>query len=872
MRALRHLAAAAALSGLGVAGVTAQTDPAPLAVCDDRLRVQPQAETAARCFLEAAHAGDSRQEAARRLAMSVERHPDLPWPRYYLGRLSIGEPAVDNLKRARDLFTAQGDGAAAFAAQLHLVRKLDFSGWLEEAAAELATAWAMRPANDELADAQIRLVEAALATSRGDLDEAYATLTDVKGHLIPGGPDEFREELFYRLGFVLYELGQIREAAESLERAADINRARGNRYREAADLYMSATWTAAESGADDRERVVEQYRKALAAAQTVGRTSVVAKSHLQLAKLAATSDDARRHLDACLEVADETEALTQALCLGARAYERRADDPAAARQDLERAFEIARAAEDPWPSIYLWSERLPVSWATRERPLAIAESLAALEEIEKLRDAWLDDSASAQYFSVWAPAYGWLAGQLLASSGPPHERQELEQAFATIERYRARVLIERLQEIGAWTELPESRQDDVRSPPAPLAEVEEALRRNEALLVFQLGDWRDIYGRFGGGSWLLAVTASGTRVYRLGGRRELERRVEELIDPEKDRDAAVADEVYRGLVAPALDELPSDVDRLFIVPDGRLHRLPFGTLGPAGEAPLALGYQISLLPSADFWLRWRRAAAGAEGPVLVLADPARPAPAAGEDPREGRRDGLGAGARWCRRLPYAREEGRAIVREAGGASVLRLGEQASEQFVKHADLRPFGVIHIASHTHVDERRSERSLVCLAAGGPGEDGDLKAHEIVQLRLEGQLVVLASCAGARGPALSGEGVMSLARAFFLAGARTVVASLQRIDDAEARDLFVRFHRHLVAGRSVAAALQAAQREIYEEQGASAAFTNTAWANMVVLGDGSWTPLVPRSRLSWPVWTGTVIMLYLLSIGIRVWRLHC
>ena len=109
------------------------------------------------------------------------------------------------------------------------------------------------------------------------------------------------------------------------------------------------------------------------------------------------------------------------------------------------------------------------------------------------------------------------------------------------------------------------------------------------------------------------------------------------------------------------------------------------------------------------------------------------------------------------------------------------------------------------------------------------------------------MLSACSSNTGAMLRGEGVMSLARAFFQAGAHTVVASLWRLRDDEAADLFDRFYRHLGRGRSVAAALQAAQRDMIRD-GAPAA----AWAGLVVLGDGDLVPL-PGGRKGWdvPVW---------------------
>jgi hypothetical protein len=109
------------------------------------------------------------------------------------------------------------------------------------------------------------------------------------------------------------------------------------------------------------------------------------------------------------------------------------------------------------------------------------------------------------------------------------------------------------------------------------------------------------------------------------------------------------------------------------------------------------------------------------------------------------------------------------------------------------------------------------------------------------------------------------MSLARAFFQAGAHTVVASLWRLRDDEAADFFDRFYRQLGRGRSVAAALQGSQRELITE-GAPAA----AWAGIVVLGDGELVPL-PGGRKGWtlPVWGWLLAGLLALLAGGLWWR---
>jgi CHAT domain-containing protein len=125
-------------------------------------------------------------------------------------------------------------------------------------------------------------------------------------------------------------------------------------------------------------------------------------------------------------------------------------------------------------------------------------------------------------------------------------------------------------------------------------------------------------------------------------------------------------------------------------------------------------------------------------------------------------------------------------------------------------------------------------VLLAPGAEREDGLLQMREIVELDLRDKIVVLSACRGASGEILRGEGVLGLARAFLLGGARSVVASLWPLRDDEAELLFDEFSYQIAAGKSLAAALSAA-RVAQIEAGAPTA----AWAGLVVIGDGDVVP---------------------------------
>jgi len=80
----------------------------------------------------------------------------------------------------------------------------------------------------------------------------------------------------------------------------------------------------------------------------------------------------------------------------------------------------------------------------------------------------------------------------------------------------------------------------------------------------------------------------------------------------------------------------------------------------------------------------------------------------------------------------------------------------------------------------DTHFPDRAALVLGSSSSGEDGLLQVREIRDLELRADLVTLSACDTGNGKLLGQEGIASLERAFLLAGAKAVIASLWTADD--------------------------------------------------------------------------------------------
>jgi CHAT domain-containing protein len=127
--------------------------------------------------------------------------------------------------------------------------------------------------------------------------------------------------------------------------------------------------------------------------------------------------------------------------------------------------------------------------------------------------------------------------------------------------------------------------------------------------------------------------------------------------------------------------------------------------------------------------------------------------------------------------------------------------------------------------------------------PNDDGYLTAAEAVTLNLKGtELVVLSACSTGQGEVRTGEGVYGLQRSLTVAGARSTLLSLWKVDDAATAEFMGRYYQRLKSGEGRSDALAAVQAEFRsgKVQSPSGASWKEPyyWAAWQLVGD--WRPI--------------------------------
>ncbi len=373
-----------------------------------------------------------------------------------------------------------------------------------------------------------------------------------------------------------------------------------------------------------------------------------------------------------------------------------------------------------------------------------------------------------------------------------------------------------------------------------------------------------------------------TKVFQLGKSKDIEAMISasiQSIEEQHSDSESLLNKAIDKVLSPLLPELDG-VRVLYVSPDGEVNRLPFASakVGAGGDY-LTDQMNVRVLTTGRELLQLQESAPQAVSAPVVIADPSfdraavaaksssskRTADTRNTDPisNQNSQRALGLDQIWTR-LKSTEEEGKATSKLIGGT--LWVGNQASAKNVK--TLTSPLIAHFATHgffmpdqqdkpvdglslasllpVKPDSAASNpllRSGIVMAGANqpdadPDDDGYLTALEVLQLDWQGtELVVVSACESGRGVVNRGEGLYGLKRAFAVAGARSSLLSLWKVDDAATAAFMESFYQRLKAGEGKAAALAATQKE-FRSHPIAAWRHPYVWAAFQLSGD--WGPV--------------------------------
>ena len=639
-----------------------------------------------------------------------------------------------------------------------------------------------------------------------------------------------------QIGETLDEIGVAYSAEGQYEKALDyhlqsleIQRSTGNLRREAVVLTnLGETYNALKQP----DKAIEQFASALAVFRNIGDLANAAMALEGIAR----AEQKRGNLEGARKNIEDSLALRETVRTRSASLEMRASF----RATVERAYEfyidllMQQHAKDPRHGYD--AEALKANERGRARSLLeqLTEARIDIRQgvdpalIEKERDLARVLNAKAQ-----------REMQLKARRGSNEEIATLQSEVNALE--------DEYQQVQAAIRKSSPQYSALTQPqPLDLKGIQQQLDPETVLLQYALGEER---------SYVWAVTANSLQSYVLPKRSEVEALAREVYDSMTARSDFKSLETAaqrRTRIAHADENFPKAAGRLsqlillpaaaqfshkrlVVVADGALQYVPFAALTVASGPyrPLVLDHQVVSLPSASAFavqrdnLEHRELAPKA---VAVIADPVFSAgdtrfksgtqAVAANGPVATRiiehLQGTGSGQLTIPRLPFTRWEADRILAVAPSDSSFKaLDFNANRSVATGGELSKYRYVHFATHGYLDTSRANLSAIVLSLvdeQGKPQDGFLRTHDIYNLKLPAELVVLSACETGLGKDVTGEGLEGLTRGFMYAGARRVVVSLWNVNDKATAALMQRLYIGMLRnGKTPAEALRAAQIEL-------------------------------------------------------------
>jgi CHAT domain-containing protein/tetratricopeptide (TPR) repeat protein len=279
---------------------------------------------------------------------------------------------------------------------------------------------------------------------------------------------------------------------------------------------------------------------------------------------------------------------------------------------------------------------------------------------------------------------------------------------------------------------------------------------------------------------------------------------------------ALGQRLYATLIKPAEPSL-KNATTVLLCPEGALNQLPWGALIVAVDKQGRPTYwvervAIGLTLSAGVYLQAKAVRPAPRGVAIAAVSQYRRLEVA-QAPKTAqlvRRSGRALGD-----LPAVKQEVAQVRRLLGKQGVAAVLEAEATPERARQMAQNARVVHFACHARADGVDPLGSGLLLSPAG-SDEGLLTAAEVVsQWRLRADVVMLSACETAVGQVRRYEGMYGLARAFLFAGARSVGASLWRVDDVSTARLMGVFYRGYALGVPKVEALRRAQVELLRDK---------------------------------------------------------
>jgi CHAT domain-containing protein len=247
-------------------------------------------------------------------------------------------------------------------------------------------------------------------------------------------------------------------------------------------------------------------------------------------------------------------------------------------------------------------------------------------------------------------------------------------------------------------------------------------------------------------------------------------------------------QLHKILIEPITDLLPTDPNaHIIFMPQGELFLVPFPALQDANGKYLIEQHTILTAPAIQVLDLTQKQQikvqqANSKG-LVIVGNPTMPKVTVkvGDTPKQ------------LAPLPNAKEEAIAIAKLFNTKALI--GNETTKTAIL-PQLSQARIIHLATHGLLDDFKGLGipGAIALAPSGNGEpnDGLLTASEILDLKLNAELVVLSACDTGRGR-ITGDGVIGLSRSLITAGVPSVIVSLWSVPDAPTAELMTEFYRN-------------------------------------------------------------------------------